>query len=654
MNLHAFVAMPFGIKDGINFDLVYRDLIKPALQAAGLEAFRADEESKAGDIRKDMFQELLLADLVVVDVSIDNPNVWYELGVRHALRERDVVVIACREGRVPFDIASDRLLRYSRKDGAPDPETLARDRERLADCVAATLRARGDDSYRSSPVYAVMPALKEPDWRSLVVKGASGFWALYDAWHDRVEVARRRGLAGDILLLAEETPIWVFRNEAYRVAGAALTKLNQFGLALEQYQKAFALDARDRESEQKIGILLGREGRHEEAREWVNNILEKYPGDAESHALMGRVEKEEWIARWHTDGATAADYYAQARAEEALLQAATEPYVKAFALDPSHFYSGVNALALRHAQLHLACEPAEGMDIVALEGGVAWACRAALEKSPKNYWARVTLADLTLSANDKDKVVKAYRHAVAAADKDWFALDSSRQQLCILRDLGYQPAVVGAAIAVFDQELARLTPPWQPRHVLLFSGHMIDKADREQPRFPPAMEPLASASIERKLDEFAAGPVDMAICSGACGGDIIFIERCLARGIRVEVYIPFEAPAFLQSSVAFAGEAWQNRFNAIRSNPLVKLAEMPQRLGPSPKGINAYARTNRWMLHTALAHGPERVRFISLWDGSQGDGPGGTGDLVATVREYSGEVHIIDTVALLKKLMEAA
>ena len=85
MDLHAFVAMPFGTKDGINFDLVYSDLIKPALEAAGLEAFRADGEVKAGDIRKDMFQELLLADLVVVDASIDNPNVWYELGVRHAL-----------------------------------------------------------------------------------------------------------------------------------------------------------------------------------------------------------------------------------------------------------------------------------------------------------------------------------------------------------------------------------------------------------------------------------------------------------------------------------------------------------------------------------------------------------------------------------------
>ena len=70
MKPHAFVAMPFGIKPGhdgvlIDFNRVYAEYIQPALEAAGLEVFRADEEQRAGDIRTDMFQELLAADLVV-------------------------------------------------------------------------------------------------------------------------------------------------------------------------------------------------------------------------------------------------------------------------------------------------------------------------------------------------------------------------------------------------------------------------------------------------------------------------------------------------------------------------------------------------------------------------------------------------------------
>lgn len=59
MKLHAFVAMPFGTKtvpDGtpIDFTVIYNDLLKPALEAAGLEVFRVDEELAAGDIKTDM------------------------------------------------------------------------------------------------------------------------------------------------------------------------------------------------------------------------------------------------------------------------------------------------------------------------------------------------------------------------------------------------------------------------------------------------------------------------------------------------------------------------------------------------------------------------------------------------------------------------
>src|SRR5207344_837178 len=134
MSYHAFVVMPYGTKDQIDFNRVYGDLIKPALEAAGFEVFRADEEMRAGDIRADMFQELLLADLVVADLSIDNANVWYELGVRHALRARGVIGISCRRDYMPFDVYTDRALKYQIKDNppgaaVPDPERLENDKK---------------------------------------------------------------------------------------------------------------------------------------------------------------------------------------------------------------------------------------------------------------------------------------------------------------------------------------------------------------------------------------------------------------------------------------------------------------------------------------------------------------------------------------------
>src|SRR5213076_2267560 len=151
MAYHVFVAMPFGNKEGIDFNKIYSDLIKPALESVGFEVFSADEEMRAGDIRTDMFQELLLADLVVADLSIDNPNVWYELGVRHALRRRGVIQIQGKRDYLPFDVYVDRVLRYRLKDGALDPAQLEEDKKKLAEFATATMEAW--HGRKVSPVY---------------------------------------------------------------------------------------------------------------------------------------------------------------------------------------------------------------------------------------------------------------------------------------------------------------------------------------------------------------------------------------------------------------------------------------------------------------------------------------------------------------------
>ena len=112
-----------------------------------------------------MFQELLVADLVVADLTIDNPNVWYELGVRHALRARGVVIICGGTVTTAFDLYTDRKLRYALKDGAPDPAQLDEDKRKLAEMVKATMESW--HGRKVSPVYDLLPNLQEPDWKSL-------------------------------------------------------------------------------------------------------------------------------------------------------------------------------------------------------------------------------------------------------------------------------------------------------------------------------------------------------------------------------------------------------------------------------------------------------------------------------------------------------
>ena len=654
MGLHVFVVMPFGVKEGIDFNRVYGEYIKPALEAEGFEVFRADEEVRAGDIRTDMFQELLIADLVVADLSIDNPNVWYELGVRHGLRARGIVLISIKREKNPFDIYTDRKLHYNLKDGAPDPATLKEDKENLGRMARETVESW--HGRKISPVYSLLSKLEEPEWKKLIMDEASEFGEKHQDWESRIEVARQKQRPGDIMVLAEEAPIQPLRLEARRTAAKALLKLGQYRLALEMAEKALASDRDDLENRRMKGILLGRLERTAEARDWLERLVQDLPNDAENLALLGRVEKNAWLAIWQQAGRTPEEMLAAASDEAGLLEDAYKAYLKGFRQEPSHYYSGINALALRCLLDYLMGGEGDEEIRQDLAGGVRWAVKSALDKETpewKDYWARVTLGDLEVLVGETRSVKEAYKNAVAAVRGDSFSLDSSRRQLLILKDLGFRPEQTAAALDIFEKALKNLRRPadrWEPEQVFLFSGHMIDAPERTEPRFPPAGEARAAAAIAARLAAWNAGERDLAMCGGACGGDLLFAEACLNRGLRLELRIPFPEPVFLEKSVSFAGEGWRERFYQVKNNQRTRLFIMPEELGPLPAGANPYERNNLWLLYSAQVWGLEKVRFLCLWDGKGGDGPGGTKHMYDTVKERAGKVWVLETKALFGDL----
>jgi hypothetical protein len=182
-----------------------------------------------------------------------------------------------------------------------------------------------------------------------------------------------------------------------------------------------------------------------------------------------------------------------------------------------------------------------------------------------------------------------------------------------------------------------------PRKVLLFSGHMIDSPRRKEPRFPPDREASAAKMIVSALDTLDVGARDLAICGGACGGDLLFAEAVLARGARLEIYIPLDEPSFLRESVDFADANWRERYFAAKARSTLHVA--PDERGPLPAGEDPFERNNLWMLESALRFGAEKVDFICLWNGKGGDGAGGTKHLMDEVAAKAGEdrVHLIDT-----------
>jgi hypothetical protein len=180
-----------------------------------------------------------------------------------------------------------------------------------------------------------------------------------------------------------------------------------------------------------------------------------------------------------------------------------------------------------------------------------------------------------------------------------------------------------------------------PRHVLLFSGHMIDAPGRKEPRFPADKELIARDAIVDALTKIGAGPSDLAICGGACGGDLLFAEACLACGMRLELYIPFDQPTFLANSVDFAGSNWHDRFLTAKSSAVLNV--MPEQLGPLPPGQDPYERNNLWMLEAAARFGTEKMIFICLWNGEGGDGPGGARHFMDEAGRKTAPLYWLDT-----------
>lgn len=108
MHKRCFVEMPFDSK----FDGIWKHVIKPTLQGLNHECVRADDIFKVGSILEDIFDNIKLADYVIADVSIPNPNVYYELGYSHALGKK-VILLTQDINALPFDLKHQRVITYT-------------------------------------------------------------------------------------------------------------------------------------------------------------------------------------------------------------------------------------------------------------------------------------------------------------------------------------------------------------------------------------------------------------------------------------------------------------------------------------------------------------------------------------------------------------
>lgn len=172
----------------------------------------------------------------------------------------------------------------------------------------------------------------------------------------------------------------------------------------------------------------------------------------------------------------------------------------------------------------------------------------------------------------------------------------------------------------------------QRAQAVVVSGHMVDRPGRPQPRFPPEQVPRVAAEVRDQLERWSVGPATTLITGGARGADIIAAEVALERGATVRLVLAREPDDFVSDSVSLPQTDWEDRFHALVGRADVEI------VGGFDDDV--YARTNERIIERAREIDDHPLALI-VWDGKEGDGPGGTSDFVARLARVWGDDHVV-------------
>ena len=658
--MRAFVIRGFGVKAGVDFDRVHEELIGPALATVGLEGGTTGLLVEAGQIRDDVIRELLMADLVVADISIHNANVFYELGIRHAVRRRATVLVRARIDEVPFDLRGERYLSYDRSapaDAVP----------RLVQVLRETLANERVDS----PVFAYVPGL---------ATGSRA--ALLEIPRDLAEdigQARERKWAADLRLIAEEVRGLRFEEAALRAVAQASADIGDDAGARDAWEQIRAAHPDDfqvnralSDSYRRLGDLLASDQAIERALDGAGLGTRDR---AELFALRASNSKRRWTRRWRCAEDPEARARLALRSRE--LEVSLRSYHRGFEEDLNHWYSGINALAMGRVTLELAArdrsawqtrfdsdEDAETalrrlqVQVTSLTSTVRASLDTARARANRqgttDPWLDISVADLRfLTSDDPERVGAAYEAALSPVLSP-AAVRSITEQVEMYRDLGILVANAEATLAVLPESTAQATSGIHP---LVFSGHMIDAPGRAHVRFPPDQEEVAGRAIREKVSEIKAaaeaepGVQLLGIAGASDGGDLLFHEACHELGVTTHVLLPVPELVYRATASSRQAARWAERYHtalrrAAEVRTLARSHTLPGWLAARPD-YDTWQRSNRWVLHYAWAATTTgRVTVLALWNGLMGDGRGGVADMVATGLHRGADVVTVDTVGL--------
>lgn len=451
----CFVLMPFGRKpagDGrvVDFDAVYSTLIQPAIQAAGLEPLRADQETSGGLIHKAMFERLILCEYAVADLTTANANVFYELGVRHSTRSFTTVpVFAAAWGQLPFDVNGLRAVPYQLgADGTP--AAAAAD---IALLSARLQAARNADPATDSPVYQLVEGF--PDIQRLKtdvfrerVRYAEALRRRLAAARDSRDAAALQGIEAELGTVAEaDAAVVVDLLLSYRAVKAWASMIDLVASMAQPLARTVLV-------QEQLGFALNRAGRSAEAERVLREVIQQHGASSETCGLLGRVYKDRWEAA--LAAAQGAPQGGQGALARGLLDQAITTYLQGFEADWRDAYPGVNALTLMELRDPPDPRQAELLPVVTYA-----VCRRVASGKP-DYWDHATLLELAVLSRDQVAADAALAHALAAVRETWEPETTARNLRLISETRARRGEVLVWANAVAEALMQAAGKPGKP------------------------------------------------------------------------------------------------------------------------------------------------------------------------------------------------
>lgn len=404
----CFVVMGFGKKTDfqtgrvLDLDKSYFNIIKPAAEAAGLDCKRADEILHSGTIDTPMYEQLLMADVVVADVSTSNSNAFYELGVRHALRPFTTITIAEDKMILPFDVNHVTVRRYKHMGDGIDYDEVMSMRKTLTEAIQTIAAKPSDDS----PVYTFVKGLKPP--------------------FREMENALLRSMTAPPDSGSNETVSSLMK------AAQELIDKSEFATACELLRKVKEFAPRDAYVTQKLALatykcaLPSPKQALDDAKSILQELATDDTTDTETLGLWGAIHKRLW----------------DLTGDSAALDISLSAYEKAFVLKRDH-WTGINLAFLYSLRASNAKDPADAeADRVIgrrIRQRVLDICQPmyqanSIAEATNRYWLLATMSEAWLGLGDEAKSRQFLEEASALHPAKWM-LDSTAQQRARLEKL---------------------------------------------------------------------------------------------------------------------------------------------------------------------------------------------------------------------------